>query len=49
MHNKGFEEWGESFGDEVIAAALVDRLVHHLSPGHDPRQQLLGHLPTFDR
>jgi DNA replication protein DnaC len=27
--NKGFEEWGEIFGDEVMAAALVDRLVHH--------------------
>ena len=27
--NKGFEEWGEVFGDEVMAAALVDRLVHH--------------------
>jgi DNA replication protein DnaC len=27
--NKGFEEWGEIFGDDVMAAALVDRLVHH--------------------
>ena len=27
--NKGFEEWGEIFGDEVMAAALIDRLVHH--------------------
>jgi IstB-like ATP binding protein len=27
--NKGFEEWGESFGDDVTAAALIDRLVHH--------------------
>src|SRR5919201_4020064 len=27
--NKGFEDWGEVFGDEVMAAALVDRLVHH--------------------
>ena len=27
--NKGFEEWGEVFGDEVMAAALIDRLVHH--------------------
>ena len=27
--NKGFDEWGEIFGDEVMAAALVDRLVHH--------------------
>ena len=27
--NKSFEEWGEVFGDEVMAAALIDRLVHH--------------------
>src|SRR5690606_40331775 len=27
--NKGFEEWGEVFGDEVVAAALIDRLLHH--------------------
>ncbi|MGI9077481.1 MAG: ATP-binding protein [Gemmatimonadaceae bacterium] len=23
------EEWGDIFGDETIAAALIDRLVHH--------------------
>ena len=27
--NKNFEEWGEVFGDEVMAAALIDRLLHH--------------------
>jgi len=27
--NKGFEEWGEIFGDAVMASALIDRLVHH--------------------
>lgn len=27
--NKGFEEWGDIFGDEVLAAALIDRLLHH--------------------
>jgi DNA replication protein DnaC len=27
--NKPFEQWGEIFGDEVMAAALIDRLVHH--------------------
>jgi len=26
---KGFEEWGDVFGDELMAAALIDRLVHH--------------------
>jgi len=27
--NKGFEEWGTVFGDEVMAAALIDRVLHH--------------------
>ena len=27
--NKGFEEWGQILGDEVMAAALIDRLLHH--------------------
>jgi DNA replication protein DnaC len=27
--NKGFEDWGEIVGDEVMAAALIDRLLHH--------------------
>ena len=27
--NKGFEEWGLVLGDEVMAAALIDRVVHH--------------------
>jgi hypothetical protein len=36
--NKGFEEWGEILGDDVMAAALIDRVLH----GHlvYPRQQL---------
>jgi DNA replication protein DnaC len=27
--NKSFEDWGAVFGDEVMAAALIDRLLHH--------------------
>ena len=27
--NRGFNEWGEIFGDTVVAAALLDRLLHH--------------------
>ena len=27
--NRGFSEWGEIFGDPVVAAALLDRLLHH--------------------
>ena len=38
--NKGFEEWGEIFGDEVLAAAIIDRLVHHCHIVTNSRQQL---------
>jgi DNA replication protein DnaC len=27
--NKPFGRWGEVFGDDVVAAAMIDRLVHH--------------------
>jgi DNA replication protein DnaC len=27
--NKPFSGWGEIFGDDVVAAAMIDRLVHH--------------------
>jgi DNA replication protein DnaC len=27
--NKGFGEWGEVFRDDLIAAALIDRVLHH--------------------
>ena len=27
--NKPFGRWGEVFGDAVVAAAMIDRLVHH--------------------
>jgi DNA replication protein DnaC len=27
--NKQFGRWGEVFGDDVVAAAMIDRLVHH--------------------
>jgi len=26
---RGFEQWGEILGDAMVAAALIDRLVHH--------------------
>jgi DNA replication protein DnaC len=29
MSNKPFTAWGEIFGDPVVAAAMIDRLVHH--------------------
>ncbi|WP_223144558.1 IS21-like element helper ATPase IstB [Deferribacter autotrophicus] len=27
--NRNFEEWGNIFGDVVLASAIIDRLVHH--------------------
>ena len=27
--NKAFSEWGSVFGDEVLATAILDRLLHH--------------------
>jgi DNA replication protein DnaC len=27
--NKPFGRWGEFFGDDIVAAAMIDRLVHH--------------------
>ncbi|MCF8242022.1 MAG: ATP-binding protein [Melioribacteraceae bacterium] len=30
--NKPFEEWGEVFNDDVVATAVLDRLLHHSYP-----------------
>jgi len=27
--NYNFDEWGKIFEDNVVAAAIIDRLVHH--------------------
>ncbi|HID4620934.1 TPA: IS21-like element helper ATPase IstB [Escherichia coli] len=27
--NKGFADWGEMFGDHVLATAILERLLHH--------------------
>jgi DNA replication protein DnaC len=27
--NKAFSEWGSVFGDDVLASAILDRLLHH--------------------
>jgi DNA replication protein DnaC len=27
--NKPFSAWGEVFGDDVVATAMIDRLIHH--------------------
>jgi DNA replication protein DnaC len=30
--NKPFEEWGQIFADDVVASAIIDRLLHHSFP-----------------
>jgi DNA replication protein DnaC len=30
--NKPFEEWGSIFGDDGVAAAIIDRILHHCYP-----------------
>ena len=27
--NQSFAQWGEVFGDQVIATAILDRILHH--------------------
>ncbi len=29
QHVPAPDRWGEVFGDDVVAAAMIDRLVHH--------------------
>ena len=44
--NRGFEEWGSILGDEVMAAALIDRLLHccHIVNIRGNSHRLRAHL-----
>lgn len=54
--NKGFLDWGEVFGDHVLATAILDRLLHHATTlnikgesyrlKEKRRAGLLGRLPS---
>jgi DNA replication protein DnaC len=50
--NKPFGRWGEVFGDEVVAAAMIDRLVHHAEvialkgDSYRLKDRDLGRVPT---
>jgi DNA replication protein DnaC len=50
--NKPFGRRGEVFGDEVVAAAMIDRLVHHAeaialkSDSYRLKDRDLGRIPT---
>jgi DNA replication protein DnaC len=30
--NKPFEQWGQIFQDDIVASAILDRLLHHCYP-----------------
>jgi DNA replication protein DnaC len=44
--NKAFSEWAELLGDEVLAAAILDRLLHHAEvlPINGPSYRLKDRL-----
>jgi DNA replication protein DnaC len=50
--NKAFGRWGEVFGDDVVAAAMIDRLVHHAEvialkgDSYRLKDRNLGRVPT---
>src|SRR5512134_432918 len=53
--NKPFGRWGEVFGDDVVAAAMIDRLVHHadvVAPQGDSyrlKDRDLGRVPAASK
>jgi DNA replication protein DnaC len=50
--NKPFGRWGEVFGDDVVAAVMIDRLVHHAEvialkgDSYRLKDRDLGRVPT---
>ncbi|WP_328813919.1 ATP-binding protein [Nonomuraea cypriaca] len=53
--NKPFGRWGEVFGDDTVAAAAIDRLVHHAEvislkgDSYRLKNRDLGRTPSADR
>lgn len=48
--NKSFGEWGQVFGDEVLATAILDRLLHHCDvvPINGPSYRLKNRLTAIE-
>jgi DNA replication protein DnaC len=50
--NKAFGRWGEVFSDDIVAAAMIDRLVHHAEvialkgDSYRLKDRDLGRVPT---
>ncbi|MFD3657993.1 IS21-like element helper ATPase IstB [Streptomyces sp. NPDC058620] len=49
--NKTFSEWGQVFGDEVLATAILDRLLHHCDviSINGPSYRLKNRLAAIER
>jgi len=49
--NKTFSEWGQVFGDEVLATAILDRLLHHCDviSINGPSYRLRNRLKAIER
>nr|WP_203587861.1 IS21-like element helper ATPase IstB [Actinospica acidiphila] len=49
--NKTFSEWGQVFGDEVLATAILDRLLHHCEVIfiNGPSYRLKNRLQAIER
>lgn len=48
--NKSFSEFGQVFGDEVLATAILDRFLHHCEvvPINGPSYRLKNRLTAID-
>ena len=52
--NRAFARWGETFGDDSVAAAMVDGLVHHAAvvnlkgDSYGLKDRDLGRVPKGD-
>jgi hypothetical protein len=49
--NESFSEWGQVFGDEVLATAIFDRLLHHCEviSINGPSYRLKDRLKAIER
>ncbi|MFF2012890.1 ATP-binding protein [Streptomyces sp. NPDC058195] len=49
--SRPFSEWGQVFGDEVLATVILDRLLHHLDviSINGPSYRLKNRLAAIER
>jgi hypothetical protein len=44
-HRKPFEDWGEAFGDDAMAGALIDQLMQCIGPDSGPGVRCAARTP----